>query len=316
MEPRAHHVMIGLFTLLFTVAMVVFALWLSRAHQQGQIDHYKVIFDEPVRGLSRGSAVLYNGIRIGEVQDMHLDAADLREAHVQLALDADIPIRTDTRARLVMTGVTGTAVVELSGGSPLSPLLAESVDKDEEGDPVIRAVPSPLNQLLSGGDNLLTRVSELVMNANDLFTSDNLEHFGNIMANMDAFSEQLVEHGDDVGSVIRQVAEVSKRIAAVTSKASGLIDTTTNLVTDQGQRAFEHGVRALASLEEATVSMNHVMQGSSESIISGSKGLNELGPTMRALRRTLASIQEVVRKLDENPGRYLLGHDDLQEFEP
>src|SRR5690625_3294928 len=126
MEPRAHHVLIGVFTLLACSAMVVFSLWLSKAHQQGRIDYYRVVFHEAVRGLAKGSPVLYNGIRIGEVAGRHLDAADLRQAHVRLALDADISIRTDTQARVVMAGVTGASVIELSGGSPLSPLLAES----------------------------------------------------------------------------------------------------------------------------------------------------------------------------------------------
>src|SRR5699024_5181112 len=131
----------------------------------GRVQHYVVVFNEPLRGLSRGAPVLYNGIRIGEVEDLRLNPADLSQAEARIAIDAEIPVREYTQARLVLTGITGTSVIELSGGSPLSPLLLEPEDDDII--PEIIATPSPLTQLLAGGDHLMSSVSELVLSARD-----------------------------------------------------------------------------------------------------------------------------------------------------
>lgn len=314
MEPRAHHVLIGIFALLACTAMVVFSLWLSRAHQQGRVDHYQVIFQEAIRGLAKGSPVLYNGIRIGEVADMHLDTADLRQAHVRIAIDADIPIRTDTQARVVMTGVTGASVIELSGGSPLSPLLAESYKGT--GDPEIMAMPSPLNELLAGGDNLLTNISELAMNANNLVSSENIRHVNRILSHVDTFTGALADQSDDVAGLISQLAALGNSVSGVASKASDLLDAAENLVSDQGRQALEQARKALLSLENTSASLAQLIRNSETAVASGTRGLDELGPALQTLRRTLQGIQEVIRKLDDNPGAYLFGGDAIQEFEP
>ena len=62
MEPRAHHVLIGLFTVIAVVVVSLFVLWLGKSPSDAQQRYYIVIFNEAVRGLSVGSAVQYRGI--------------------------------------------------------------------------------------------------------------------------------------------------------------------------------------------------------------------------------------------------------------
>lgn len=76
METRAHHVIIGLFTLLAGAGAVLFAIWISNANTSSDYRYYTVVFREAVTGLSRGSAVQYRGIPIGDITDLRLDPAD------------------------------------------------------------------------------------------------------------------------------------------------------------------------------------------------------------------------------------------------
>src|SRR5690606_33516625 len=114
MEPRAHHVLIGAFTVLVAILAVLFSLWLSKAGQHAGERHYVVIFHEAVRGLTVGSAVQYNGIKVGEVMDLSLNPQDPSEVRARIKVQDDIPIKEDTRARLVLTGITGASVIGLS----------------------------------------------------------------------------------------------------------------------------------------------------------------------------------------------------------
>lgn len=312
MEPRAHHVLIGLFTLLAAIAAVTFALWLAKAHQQGQVQHYDVIFNEPVRGLSRGSVVLYNGIRIGEVIDLRLDPTDLRMAQAKIAIDANIPIREDTQARLILTGITGTSVIELSGGSPLSPLVLDP----EDGDPVIIATPSPLTQLLAGSDHLMTNISELVLSAKTILSSENIERFSNSLRNMDELMASLADQRNDLKVLMNELTEATAHVGDTLEHASELIDTTQDLVAEQGNATLEHAQRMMAAAEAASLELATMLRNNQSAVAGGARGLSELGPTLQALRQTLISIQDVARRLDENPTRYLLGQDKVQEFEP
>ena len=50
MEPRAHHVLIGLFTVLTVGAALLFALWLNKAGADRAFTDYEVIFNEAVSG--------------------------------------------------------------------------------------------------------------------------------------------------------------------------------------------------------------------------------------------------------------------------
>lgn len=73
METRARHVLIGLFTLAVGVAAVLFTLWLGRSDSQRDFHLYDIAFEEAVSGLSRGSTVEFNGIRVGDVVDLRHD---------------------------------------------------------------------------------------------------------------------------------------------------------------------------------------------------------------------------------------------------
>jgi len=313
MEPRAHHVLIGLFTFIAACAMLVFALWLAKTHKEGQVSSYRIIFNEPVRGLSRGSPVLYNGIRVGEIEELHLNVSDLREAHAHVSIDANIPIRIDTQARQVMTGITGASVIELTGGSPLSPVL---IAGRHEEDPTIIAVPSPLSQLLSGGDSLLESVSELVMNVNRLFSSENIDRTHSILENIDELTHALSGQTKDLGDVLEGAGRISRGVNKTLAKTQELITSAGTLLDDQGKAVLAHAEQAMKSLSAASADLRQILSDTKDDTVSGLQGFNELGPALQALRQTLVTFQDMLRRLDDNPRGYLFGGDKIEEFEP
>ena len=68
MERKAHYALIGLVSILSFASLVVFIIWLAGAQVARRFDVYDVSFKGPVRGLSTGGEVFFNGIRIGEVR--------------------------------------------------------------------------------------------------------------------------------------------------------------------------------------------------------------------------------------------------------
>ena len=110
METRANHVLIGAFTLGVCIFAVLFALWMAKYTSEKAFAEYDVVFQEAVTGLSTGSQVLYSGISVGEVRGLSLMRDDPRKVVARIRLAADTPVKTDTRAKLTMTGLTGVAV--------------------------------------------------------------------------------------------------------------------------------------------------------------------------------------------------------------
>ena len=93
MEPRAHHVLIGSFTILAAAAALLFALWLGKGPGAAQQRYYTVIFNEAVRGLSVGSEVQYNGIKIGEVTAWSSTRVTREECLRGVRVDGHVPIK-------------------------------------------------------------------------------------------------------------------------------------------------------------------------------------------------------------------------------
>ena len=121
MEIKARYVLVGLFTLAAIIAGFVFVYWLQTTGGLGKRTTYEVRFHRTVAGLLTGSAVLFNGVRVGEVKGLRLIADDPRQVDVTIAVDANAPVRSDTQASLEFQGLTGAPVVTLVGGPQRSP---------------------------------------------------------------------------------------------------------------------------------------------------------------------------------------------------
>ena len=124
METRARYLLVGLFMTAVIATGFAFVFWLHNAGGVGDRVIYHVRFDSPVSGLRAGSAVLFNGIRVGEVTDLRLDGANPRSVTAAIAIAHGTPIRSDTRVGLETQGLMGTPAVALSGGASDAPALA------------------------------------------------------------------------------------------------------------------------------------------------------------------------------------------------
>ena len=305
MEPRAHHVLIGVFTLVVAVAAVLFSLWLAKAGQDAETRDYDIVFLEGVRGLSRGSAVQYNGLRVGEVRQLRLDPNDLQRVRAQVSIQASIPIHEDTQARLALAGITGQSVIELSGGTPNSPLLEATGD----GLPMIVASPSPLAQLMAGGEEMMTQITKLLDNANAFLSAENSKSLSASLQKLETLMGQLSTAGEGVPNLVKELSQASQQATTLLSSTQGLVDR-------QGTQAMNAIQKSMEDFSRATQSLSKLLEQNSAAIGRGAQGLTEIEPALRELRQVLAGFRAVTSRLEDNPAGYLLGRDKLQEFTP
>lgn len=308
MEPRAHHILIGVFTLVIAIGAILFALWLAKTGSDNKTKDYTVVFTEAVRGLSRGGAVQYNGIRIGEVTKLELDPKDIRRVLVSITIQENIPVKTDTKARLALTGITGTSVIELTGGSPNSPDLVDE-DLTDNYPAFIMATPSSIAELMAGGEELITNVSELLINANAFLSSDNAKRIGNSIEQLERLLEQLADGSEGLPELFASLDRASV-------EAEKMLSETRTLITKDGSGAFAKASEAMQSLSKTTQELQKIVADNAPAIQQGTQGFSQLAPAMQELRQTLSHIKNITQELQNNPSDYLLGGDKLQEFQP
>ncbi|KJK06882.1 MULTISPECIES: MlaD family protein [Pseudomonas] len=312
METRAHHVLIGLVTVIVVAGAMLFGLWLTKTSVDSTFKDYEVVFNEAVSGLSRGSSVQYSGIKVGDVTSLRLDPKDPRRVLAQVRLSADTPVKEDTRAKLTLTGITGTSFIQLSGGTPQSPEL-----KGKDGElPVIVASPSPIARLLDDGSDLLTNINMLVHNANNLFSEDNATNLTKTLANLEQTTAAFSEQRGDIRTALQQLAQVGNQASSMLEQTSALMRNANGLLNSQGKQAFGSAEQAMQSLAQSTATINSLLNDNREALDGGAQGLNQLAPAIRELRETLNSLKAISQRLEANPSGYLLGRETNKEFTP
>ena len=116
METRAPFVVVGAFVLAAIAAVFGFVYWLHNTGGLGPRTTYHVQFEGSVPGLLVGAAVLFNGIRVGEVTDLGLAPDNPRGVNATISVASTTPVRADTKVGLEFQGLTGVPVIALEGG--------------------------------------------------------------------------------------------------------------------------------------------------------------------------------------------------------
>ena len=101
METRAPFVLIGAFVLAAIAAVFGFVYWLNNAAGLGPRATYHVQFDGSVPGLLVGAAVLFNGIRVGEVTELGLAPDNPRRVN---AIEAFVTDAAEKGAKVAVGG--------------------------------------------------------------------------------------------------------------------------------------------------------------------------------------------------------------------
>lgn len=307
METKANYVLIGAFTIIVSLFLLLFALWAAKYTSEKSWRQYAVIFNEPVTGLSEGSSVQYNGISVGMVETLRLAPDDPRRVLAMLRLQADTPVKADTRAKITMPSLTGTPIIQLTGGSPGSPLLA---DVDNREIPVIRAEASALQNIADTANRLVARMDQVL-------SEDNVKRVANTLANIESMTGAIADQREDLRALIINARQSSEQLAATLQTTNRALDDVDRELVRKLPGLIGKLDSTLGKLDSAATGANGILTENRAAISSfANDGLAQLGPTLAELRTLVRDLRRISDRLDSNPTRYLLGRDAPKEFEP
>lgn len=312
METRAHHVLIGLFMVILTTAALLLALALGKPDTNRSNTYYKVVFNEAVSGLSKGSTVQYSGIKVGDIAELALDANDPRKVWARIRIDGHVPIKENTRATVAVTGITGTSVIQLSGGTPESPLL---VGKNGE-DPIIVASRSPLAKLFEGGGDMMSNLNELVLSTRQILSAENSERINQTLINLEAITGSFAHQSTDIPVLIKELTGASRLAQTALQKAATLMGNADKLLAANGADILSSAKNTMTSLERSSARLERLIRNNQSALHNGLQGFNNLAPALQELRKTLTAIGTIARQLQDNPRDYLLRQKKIKEFQP
>jgi phospholipid/cholesterol/gamma-HCH transport system substrate-binding protein len=314
METHARYVLIGLFSLLVAGGAVLFALWLGKANLAGGYHQYEVVFSESVSGLSIGSPVQYSGIKVGDVLNLRLDPSDPGKVLARIRVATDTPVKQDTQAKLTLSGITGTSFIQLSSSNAANspPLTATAGDKV----PRIIAEQSSMSRLMNNGKDLFGNINDLLGNANRMFSPENAERINQTLNNLQLATGAVAAQREHLGKTIEQLAQLSQQANQVLEQTSALLRTSNRLLDNNGSATVLSAQQAMAALQRSSSSIEQLLNNNQAALGEGLQGFSELGPALRELRDTLASLKGISQRIEANPAGYLLGREQPEEFHP
>ncbi len=310
MEPKAHHVIIGLFTLLAFIAALFFALWLAKSTADRDWSYYQIGFNQPVSGLSKGNPVLYSGVQVGDVVELKLNPLDPSQVRVLIRVDQNIPIRENTEATLVLANITGSTSIQFSGGSPDSPELIGDINDP----PLIIAKPSALDSLMANGQSLLEKAESLLVDANKMFSDKNIDNLTAVLDNTREVSNALIEQRSRLDELLGRLDTASQRAGEAAVKVANVSDNANALLQNEGRAVLGSLNAALKTIETTSARIDRLTQNNQGAIQSGLQGMGDLSPALRELRNTLRNLNQLTRRLGEDPTRASWGGETIQEL--
>lgn len=295
------------------IAMLIFGVsYLQGFNPFKETLRYYAVY-EKVDGLSVSNPVLVNGFKVGQVTEIAF--SDVGDGSLIVSFDLvqeNLRMPKDTRAKITSNDLFGTKSIELIAGK--APVLAEPgdtlVSDIEVG--IAEAVRVELMPLKNKTDQLIDGVDDILENLKAVFEADatlglpsafegiertvrsleststqldsmvteNRSSLRSIMTNINAISQTIRTHNDDLANVMSNVSQISDSLAAVEFGATM--------------------ARADRALEDFATIMEKVNQG------EGSLGALINTDSLHAgLMQTNAELQYLLNDLYLNPWRYV-----------
>ena len=261
------------------VSLIIFVYtFITVANKQlaGEKVQYKTYFTFAA-GLDPGTAVRFGGLKAGVVEQVRPWEEDQTKVEVIFEVRADIPVNTDSVAKLASLSALGQNYLEITTGSIEAPRIEPGgIIKSEEAVTVDDIMQKFANLADTASDMMadmrgdITRITEraeiLLKNLNEITGGKNRESM-----------EQLLENANEM------MAEQKPKIDRITDQVSEMLVKADRLLVD---------FQAVAEQTKATVAnANRTLDETREPLKSN---LVELEATLKQARRTLEDIQAIV----------------------
>lgn len=273
METKANYTLIGAATVIGVLLIMLFAMWIAGGDYRRGFNEYDVVFDDPVRGLTEGGEVRFNGIKVGEVRSLRIDPDNTNRVIARVRISSDVPVRDDSVGQLEPIGLTGVTLIQLSAGSPTSELVRPSGFGPP---PQIQGRGSQIDVIVARGEEIALRASEAMAAVRDLLTDENIARVTRIIENLETVSAQLA-------AADGAIARSGQAVGSITDAATEVA-----VLTRQMQRD-------LAELDQVMTNINRT------AAVASGETLPELTRAADEIRGAAAAVNRVARNLEENP---------------
>lgn len=291
------HVFLTVSAVLLIISLAIFIIPILR--ERGTL--YTINFESvSVGGLEKGAVVKYQGVRIGSTEKIQVNPLDLKSILVTIRIQNDFRVKTDMKATLRITGITGLQYIELFGGTNESPEIAP------EGN--IPTAPG----LGEKAENIVSNIDKAVKGINKVLGTRNQENLEEFVKNLNETARVLSEVFNfrrvNLEELLVQLDEASANLEKSTRELNQFaVNLNRSLPAERMERLGKaidetmENLRKRSSDNELGLLIRNADSGMQRITSSIEELKEEMSSTLNALRETLKNLSRFTRRLDEDP---------------
>lgn len=238
METKANYAIVGFFTVMVIFAAFGFVYWMSQYGRSGQMVELVISIPGSANGLSVGSPVRFNGIPVGSVRSLAINANDPRYSVAVTEVSADAPVLKSTTATLEIQGLTGAAYIELSGGNKGEEnILTKALEEGKSAQ--MQADQSSVTSLLATADKIMDRANDAIGDIQG-FVKDVRAPLTSTISNADRFTRALADNSEGIDEFLKSVSALSASITAASGKLDATLTAAEALVKSVDTKKIDH----------------------------------------------------------------------------
>ncbi|MGO4621125.1 MlaD family protein [Ensifer sp. 2YAB10] len=294
METKANYAIVGFFTVFVIAAAFGFVYWMSQYGRSGEMVELVVNIPGSANGLSVGSPVRFNGIAVGTVRNLAIDANDPRYSIAVTEVSVDAPVLKSTKATLEVQGLTGAAYIELSGGrNGDENILKTAIEKGTQAR--ILADQSSVTSLLATADQIMDRANNAITDIQG-FVTDVRGPLTNTIGNAEKFSTALANNSGAIDDFLRSVTELSGSVSAASKKLDSTLESADALVKSVDPKKIDHIV---SNVEQISNDLKAASGGVSETVAAFRRTVETYEQFGKNAQKTLERVDTLVASVDK-----------------
>jgi phospholipid/cholesterol/gamma-HCH transport system substrate-binding protein len=301
MGPKRQQALVGLFVLVAVAVLIATVFSMSGTFARtNKTFHAYFPF---AGGIEPGSTVRYSGgPKVGRVETVRIDAANPSRFDVTFSVQSDLPVKTDSRVKIMSLNPLGDNHIEIIPGTPQAAAAPDRSLLPSDAYLDFNALTAQLNdlapevqQLLRSLNDRATEVKETVARVNDLLNAENRANLAGTLANARGMIE---ENRPQVKSTLQHVNDVSEKVGPVLENFRQTSDEANKTLDHLDSMLGENrpDVRqAVIELRQTLANMTDVTSRIDQTLDVNSENIDELLDNMRRVTQNLSEFTATIK---------------------
>src|SRR5277367_3080147 len=310
MNKILERALVGFFVLVAAALLIGTILAVSGTFSSGGVPHHT--YFKSAGGLVPGAVVRYAGMKAGKVDTVRVDPNDSTRIEIDLRVRPDIPVKTDSVAKITTLGPLSDNYVEIGAGTKGAPLApsgselksVETIGIGDLGD-IIGNLTPVATQVMQNLNQRLTELQVTIARVNDLLNDKNRENVGGSLNNLNAM---LADSRPKVSASLANIQVASAKLVPLLDNLKVTMNQANDTLSHVDSVVLENrqDIRAIViKLKETMITASSLIEQLKSTTDLNSDNIDQI---IVNIRETTENMKQLTDALKANPSELIRGN--------